>query len=280
PAAVLPLERSPLGQVTERLLEEEGVAAGAFRQEFGDRIRQLAVRAARGEGAARVERQRPELDLAVAVWVELARPLAEAPGAVLPLGPVQEEERDGGLLGHAQRLLEQLEGRLVRPVEILEDEAERPLVGEPAHELREDVEGLTLDALPVQLTDALGGVGLQRDPEEAREEWVDVVRVPAEEVRELGLEIEADAGLGRRRAHAQPFAQEVADRPVGQTLGVGDGAALDEADAVAVAVPDLDREPRLADAGLSDHRHDPASSLEEAFDGALEHRQLEVAADE
>ena len=50
----------------------------------------------------RVGGQRAHLDLPVAVRVALARALAQPPGAVLALGPVEEEERDRGLVGDAE----------------------------------------------------------------------------------------------------------------------------------------------------------------------------------
>ena len=92
PAPVLAPERAALDQVPERLLEEEGVAARALGQELGDRLGQLALGDVPGEHAARVARERAKLDLAVAVRVALACALAEAPGGVLALRPVEEEE--------------------------------------------------------------------------------------------------------------------------------------------------------------------------------------------
>ena len=212
--------------------------------------------------------------------MELARALAEAPGAVLALGAVEEDEPDGRLLGHAQRLLEQLERRLVRPVEILEDDAERLLLGEPVEQLREDLDRLVLDALAVQLADLLRLVGLEREPQEVGEERVGVVGLLPEDLGELRLQLETHARLGRRRADAQPVAQEVADGGVGEALRVRDRPALDEADQVGVLGADLVHEPRLADAGLADHRDDHAAALAEAVHRALEDGQLEVASHE
>ena len=235
----------------------------------------------RDEDARRVGGQRAHLDLAVTVRVALARALAQPPRTVLALGAVEEEERDGGLVRDAEEGLEQFERRLVGPVEVLEDEAERLLVGELVDELREDFERPRLDALSVQLADGALGLGLEGHPDEAREERVRLLGfVFAQQVGELGLQLQADARLRRRRAHAEPLPEEVADRPVGEGLRVGDPARLDEARAVAIAVTHLPDEPRLADSWLAHDGDDCAATLDERVHRPLEHRELEVAADQ
>ena len=150
---------------------------------------------------------------------------------------------------------------------------------EPADELREHVELARLDRLAVEVAQPLLCVGLELQPEQAADEGVDVLRV-LEQVRELRLQLEADARLGRRRAGAEPLAEQVADRPVGEALRVRDGAALDEPDAVAVASAHLGDEARLADPGLADDRDDGAASVHEPVHRALDDGQLEVAPDE
>ncbi len=280
PLAVLLHEGAALDEVAERLFQEERVAARPLGEVVGDRLRQLALRGERRERPGRVGRQRPHLDLAGAVRVALPGALAKAPHAVLALGAVEEEERHRRLLRHAQERLDQLEGRLVGPVQVLEDEADGLLLGELADELVEGFEGGGLDALAVQLADALRGIGLQREVQEVGEERVDLLGLLAEELGELGLELQPDARLGRRGADAEPLAQEVPDRPVGERLRVGDRAAFDETDAVAVAASHLPDEPRLADARLAHHRDDRAAALDKAFHDPLEHAQLEVTADD
>jgi hypothetical protein len=281
PAAVLSSKSPPLDEVAERLLEEEGVAARPLSEEVGDRFGQLALGGVRDERPARIVRKRPHLDLAKPVRVLLSRPLAQTPRSVLPLGPVEEEKRHGGDLGHAEELLEELERGLICPVQVLEDEAERLLVGEAPDELVEDLEGAHLDRLAVQLPQSLRRVRLEREPEESGEERIGLVRVlPSEEVRELGFELEPDAGFRSGGAHLEPLAQKLPDRPVRKRLRVGDAARLDEADAVAVGVPRLPDEPGLANPGLAGDRDDRAPSLHERVHRALQDRELELAPDQ
>ena len=224
-------------------------------------------------------RERPQLDLPVAMRVELTGALAEVPGRMLALGPVQEDEAHRRFLGDREDGLEQLDRRLVGPVEILEDDAQRPLGCESAEELGEGLEGLVLDTLPVQLSDPLGGFRLEREADQAGEERVDLVGV-VEELGQLGLQLQADPCLGCGGADPEPLAHEIPDRPVGKVLRIGDAAAFDEADLGAMKAADLGDEPRLADPGLAHDRENHAAAVDEAVHRPLEHRQLEVAADE
>ena len=81
-------------------------------------------------------------------------------------------------------------------MQILENETQGLFLGELADELIEDLESARLDRLAVELADPLGGVGLEGQPEEAGEERISLLGVLAEEVRELSLQLETDAGLG------------------------------------------------------------------------------------
>src|SRR5919198_653899 len=99
-------------------------------------------------------------------------------------------------------------------------------------------------------------------------------------MRELRLELQPHARLGRRRADGQPLAEKIADRPVWEGLRVGDRPALDEANAVAVAPPHPPEEPALTDPGLPRDRNDRPPPLGEPVHDALEHGDLEIAADE
>jgi hypothetical protein len=132
----------------------------------------------------------------------LARPLAEVPRRVLALAAIEEAEPDRGLVRHRQQRLQQPERRVVSPVEILEDKAQRGLLGQAVDEVREHLERLVLKALPVQVADALGGVRLEGQAKQTRDERVGIARGLAENTRQLGLEIEPDTGLRRRGADA------------------------------------------------------------------------------
>ena len=166
-------------------------------------------------------------------------------------------------------------------MQVLEDQAQRLLVGELADELEEDLERPRLDALAVELPDCLRRLGLEREADEVGDERVGLVRLlPAEEVGQLGLQLEPDAGLRGRGADAEPLAQELSDGPVREGLCVGDAARLDEAHAVAIAVAHLPDEAGLADPGLAHDGDDRAATLDERVHRPLEDGQLEVAPDD
>ena len=199
------------------------------------------------------------LDLLVAVGIALTCPFAETPRRVLALAAVQEEERDRRFLGHAEKALEQLERRLVGRMQILEDETKRHVLRELAGPLEEELERPVLNALAVELAQPLRCIGLEREAEEAGKERVRLVGVlGAEELRQLGPELEANTGLGGGRAHAEPLAQQVADGPV-RKMSVGRRAALDEPHAVAITAAHFEHEARFSDAGLAHDRNDGAA---------------------
>jgi hypothetical protein len=103
--------RSPQGaaleQVAERLLEEEGIAAGPLAKELSHARRQVAARGCAHELARRLGVERAELELQEAVRVALPRPVAELPGRVFPLAPIEENERDRLVLRERKELLQQ-----------------------------------------------------------------------------------------------------------------------------------------------------------------------------
>jgi hypothetical protein len=208
PLAVVALQGPALDEVADRLLEEEGITPRALGEELCDRVRNLASGGADGEHAARVGRQRLHLDLLVAVGIALAGALPQPPGAELALAAIEEEEAHGGLLGHAQERLEELQRRLVGPVQVFEDDGERPLLRELADQLVEHLEGPRLNRFAVQLPDPLSCVRLEGQAQQAREEGVALVRLVTEEVGKLRLQLEAHAGLRRRGSDVEPLAQE------------------------------------------------------------------------
>src|SRR5215211_3334261 len=221
PAAVLAPEGAALDQVAPGLLEEEGVAAGPLCEQLRHVVGHLPLGGVADEHPARVARERRQLDLPVAVRVELPRALAQLPGAQRALAPIEQEEADGSHLGDREQRLEEIERRLVPIVQVLEEDGERPLVRQPHEEVRDVLERLHLDALAVELAKPLGCVWLDRQAHDRREERIDLLGV-LEELGQLRLELQADTCLGSRGADSQPFAEQLADRPVGEGLCVRD----------------------------------------------------------
>jgi hypothetical protein len=190
-APVLASKGTALDEVAQRLLEEERVAAGPVEKEVRDACGKLGVH----DRERLVPSQRTELELAVAVRITLPGELAELPGAVLALGSVEEDERDRLFLGEREQRLQELEGCLVRPVEILQHEAQSALLGKRPDELVDGLEGLALDAVAGELLDLLGKVRLERYSEQCREEGIGGLR-EAVQVGETGFQLEASARLG------------------------------------------------------------------------------------
>ena len=277
---VVPAQCPTLEQILQRLFEEVRVATRPHREQLRHRLGQLSAGDGRGKQPARVVGERPELDLPEAVRIALPGELAQAPGAVLALAAVEQHETDGRLLGHREQLTEERERGVVGGVQVLEDEADGGSGGETGDDLLEQLECLVLERLPGELADPRLVDRLEGQAEQARDERVRDLGVGAQESGKLRLQLEAQTCLGLPAGERQPVPQQVAHRPVRRVARVGDRAALDEADPVAVAVPHFRDEPRLPDSRLAHDRHDRAASLGQPFHRALEQAELVVASHE
>ena len=205
--------------------------------------------------------------------------LAQPPRRLVAIGAVDEYEAELHLLGQPEQILDQLERERVRPLQVVEDDAERVLLGEAAHDRPDGGERLLLDGLAAELAQLRLRLGLEREAEQAGEERVGRLRAVAE-TAERGLQLQPDAGLRRVDADAEPVAQEIAHGPVREALGVRAGTAFEEADAIAEAPPRLDDEPRLADARLARDRDDGATAGGDRLARLVEHRELAAAPDD
>ena len=125
PHAVAAAQRAALDQILERFLEEERVPARALGQQIGERSRQRALGQRLGQLAARARRQRPQLDLVVAVREDRPRVLAQPPRRLVALGPVDQHDAQLHLVGQRQQVLDELDRQRVRPLQIVDDDAER-----------------------------------------------------------------------------------------------------------------------------------------------------------
>ena len=193
---------------------------------------------------------------------------------------MDEQEAERGLLGRGEQLVEQRERRLVRPVEILEYQAQRSFSCERADELVEPVERLVSDRVACEIADPLLLLRLEHEAEEAGEEGIGLVCLVGERARELRPELEPDAGLGIGDAQTKPAAELLAHRPIGDRLGIGDGVTREEADAPGKALLRLGDETRLPDSRLAGDRDNRALSLEQPFEGLVQRRQLLLASDQ
>ena len=215
--AVAPPQRAALDQVLQGLLEEEGVAAGALRQQVDDRRRQLRLGQRGRQRAAGVGVQRAQLDLVVAVRVQLAGALAEPPGRGVAVGAVEEDDAELRLLRQPEQLLQQLQRGVVRPLQVVDGEAQRPLVGEGAHHVAHGREGPRLHRLAAEVAQRGARLVGERHAEQPRQERVGLVDLAGQRA-ERRLQLQAHAGLGRVGGDAEPVAQQVAHRPVRRAL--------------------------------------------------------------
>ena len=236
-----------LAQVAHDLLDEERVALGLpvqRRDEVGGR---------RG-GAVRLH-QRRDLAGLEAVELEVGEDvLAPQRGdqlrervALLELGvAVGAEEHRAPRLGRAHEVAQELHGRAVGPVQIVEDEQQRSAGGELGEQRGERVEQAL--ALHPGLVEAGRGHGGRADRHaELRQQGGEVGRTRAEPRRRAG-----------QRRPAGPAAEHLQHGLVGAGAGLVE-AAVEHHRAVRVRGPrELRGEARLADPGLAREQHEPA----------------------
>ncbi len=171
------------------------------------------------------------------------------------LGPGDGEDEDrprGGMLGE---MLHEVEQAGVGPVEILEDEDGRPVVGHPLEERPPGGEGLLALA-----------AGSGAEAEQGREIGSDPLPGPLVRDRLPEVAGQPTPAMGRAVALADPdpVADHVGQRPEGETLAVGGRPGpvpedlLDHPVDVLLELPD---EPALADAGLPEDRDEPDRAL-------------------
>ncbi len=279
-AAVLLDQGASLAQVPDCLADEVRIAPGALAERPGELVRQVAARVHLGELPRLRLRERLDFELGEGAAETPPRPVDELPGGMVGIAAMDEHERDRRLLDGGQQLVEQRQRRFIRPVQVVEHEAERALPGERAHEPLEPVEGLVLDGVARQVADARLVRGLEREAEQLREERVRVLRVARERACELGAELEPDACLRLRDAEPEPVPEQLPDGPVRDRLGVRDGMPGEKAHPPGEALLGLGDEPRFADARLAGDGDDRAAALEQAVQGRAEKLDLPRAADE
>ena len=146
---------------------------------------------------------------------------------MVALAPLRDHEQDGCLLADRDQPLDELDRGRVRPVEVFDRDGDRPILREPAEELFDDFEGAVLKRLRRELRKARDRIGLDRETEQRAEVRVDLCRALGEERFDAPTKSHTDAELWLVRADAEPVAQEIAKRPVGQRLAVGDAATLE-----------------------------------------------------
>jgi hypothetical protein len=122
-APVLTAKGTTLDEITQRFLEEEGVATRPVRNQPTDGVGEFGTRGVFGQASARIEIERLELELLVPMRVAPARLLGDVPGAVVALAASEQHDHDCLFVGERQELADQVEGRVVRPVQVLEHDA-------------------------------------------------------------------------------------------------------------------------------------------------------------
>ena len=154
----------------------------------------------------------------------------------------EDEERPADPVG---QVLDQVEQRLLGPVDVLEEEDERLHVGNRLHDLARRPRDLLRAALAFERLHHPG-----RERQDIRDR---LLRAALAELLERLVERVVVGDAGRRLDHLR-------ERPVGHALAVGQGAP-DEAARALEPVEELPRETALADAGLAEDREEMRAAI-------------------
>ena len=141
-----PSPRSAL--VAHGLGDEQRVAARPLGHCRGRIVGHRAARRLDCQAAGRVLGQRPQLDLAVAVRIALAGPLADRPRGRVALTAVEQDEADRLPLGELVHPLQQVERAVVGPVQVLEHQADRVVAADPHQQPLDGLDVWRLSASP------------------------------------------------------------------------------------------------------------------------------------
>ena len=205
--------------------------------------------------------------------------------AAAPVRPALEQLRarrrddEQRHVGHPlDELVEEVEERLVGPVDVLDDQDERTLLGERLEEAPPGGERLVA-AVAADLL-------LAAEAEERQQVRLDagLVAGPGERVLDRPADLRCDVGRCVLLDDARLRLHDLAERPQRDPVSVGETATLAPGDELRVGVDDaleLEDEPALADAGDADERQELRRALvARAVEGVADDRELALAADE
>ncbi len=162
-------------------------------------------------------------------------------------------------------MLDQLEQRVLRPVDVLEEEDERLHVGEGDHDLARRPGDLLRAALPFERLEHAGG--------QTEHVGDGLLLAALAELRERLLERVVVGDARGRLDHLRQW-------PVGDALAVREASAAQDARALE-PVDELPREAALPDAGLAEDREQMCTTVaDRARERVLEQLELRFAPDE
>jgi hypothetical protein len=255
-----------IGEMAHDLLDEEGVAVGLAVQLLDERRRPRT--------AAERAHERAGLGGVEACDVEpVERPLAAQAGeqrlerlaALVGPGGGEEERGLGG--GRAHEVGDELERRLVGPVQVVEDDEQRRRAGDLGEQRRDGVE--EAEPLGAELPHVQRARGAVRRRAELRQHDAQLTGARAEPAGERG-----------ERGAARPAAQHLHDRLIGRDPLLVEAPVEDDRAVAVRVVGELGGEPRLSDARVPGEHDEPAGAARAAAPRVVEARRLGRAADE
>ena len=267
--AALADEHPGLDEGAHELLEEERVAAAPLDQELAERPERAVAPDQRVEQLAR-GRRREGLDRELRE-AGLARPVVLVLGTV-----VHEQQEPRGVHAPEERVEEGL-GLGVDPLEVLEHQQQRLVVGLLEDEPRERAERFVPPLVRLERPERVGVRQRVEQREDRGQRGLELAPEREHGVRHPG----ADRVRGVALVDAEVPAQDVDDRLPRAGLVVGQRAGLEDLPLARERRGDeLVDQPRLAHARLGRERRDPAVPLARVGEHPVQALELRVAPDE
>jgi hypothetical protein len=262
-------ERSRLDQPLDHLLDEEGISCGPIAQVLRQAFqRGFASEPVPEELGDRCSLERPQRELLVVGAMHPVR---------VVLGSEVDNQQRAALLRRLGQHLDEGLGRRVDPVQVLEDDHGRLALAARSGEAAQEVEEPALASLGRHVGRRPFGIWNRQELEE-----------DGQRVEQLAIGLgdgpgDLLAGLRVRVARLDPegLAIELEDGKQGERSPVWHAVRLAHQDAPgAAALGELEAQPALAQARLSDDANDSSRSFDGLLERGLEDRHFVVASHE
>ena len=285
PVLTLPNHLAPVDQRAQHFLEIEGIALRALEDLRPDclgqvlDVEEVAEQFLGGRGVERLEIDARERRAEAGLQTIDQLPAGRAP--IRPQDADHQQRLEGG---ERCDLCDQLQRRIVRPVQIIHDKDLRVHAAVGPHRRLDGVDHRRGDAIDHgfpgerrQHYPALLGVDRQHRLVERH------IEGPQMQPVDIGLKFLAQLRGGVHLRCADDLPAELAPWIIGDGLAIGDGARFDPVWLVGLGIArplELGEQARLAQARLADDGHHRSLALAESVKALVEQRHFLVAADQ
>jgi len=282
PAAVDAPEGAEVDQRPDDLLHEERVPLRLLQDEAAHRGVEIAgLQEVAQELPAVLGGERVQRELRGAVGVVAQHRVAQPGGGGLPVRTADAAEEHGDGAHQRQEMRQQLAAGVIDPVQVLEDQHQRPLPRQRLEEEAHAAVDLAAHRLAIQVPHPLPP-GLRHLQAQQGAQVGDHLPHPlGQHRRHPGLQLRPALPLGVGLGDAGGAAEDLQERPVADRAAERQGAAGEPGQGpLRDVAAHLRQQPGLADARLAEHHRDAAGALAQPLERLPQRRHLGGPADE